>query len=115
MDEKMENKMNDEMKHPEGCRCYDCMGYDHMRHMHMNGMCCHGYMGGHKLIKIIIGLIILVVVFWAGVKIGEIGALYGVYSPRGIYMMRGISPDSWYGMMGGYYALPTSTTAAPTK
>jgi hypothetical protein len=71
-------------------------------------------MGGHKLIKIIIGIIILAVVFWAGVKIGEIKSFYEVYLSRGIYMMRGISPESWYGMMG-YYALPTSTSVTPSK
>lgn len=106
--------MNDGMKHPEGCRCDECAGYGHMHHMHMNGMCCHGYTGGHKLIKIIIGLIILAVVFWAGVKIGEIKSFYGVYGSNGIYIMRGISPEAWYGMMG-YGLSATTSNPAQTK
>lgn len=73
----------------------------------MHSSCCGGR---HRLLRLILGLVILGVVFSAGVKLGELKAvisegLYGSYMFPGHIMWRGSNgqyayPQGW-GMMGG--------------
>ncbi len=97
--------------HPEGCRCFLCQG----------GHCawCGGYHGRHPLVKLIFILVVLAVVFWLGVQIGEVKSLYagygwGGYGPGGYRMMGSYGPGNAYygygpGMMGWYWPNATST------
>jgi hypothetical protein len=55
---------------------------------HNHGCCCCGHGGGrHILIRWILGIAVLVFVFWAGFKLGEIKML--IHGPgRGFHDMR---------------------------
>jgi hypothetical protein len=51
---------------------------------HMHG--CHG--GRHHLVKIILKLIIVIIIFWCGFKLGEItGSIRGQYGRTGSFQM----------------------------
>jgi hypothetical protein len=54
----------------------------------------HNHYGGHRLLRIVIGVLILLVVFWLGVKLGELRSE--------LYRMGGFGRRSYPGMMGGY-------------
>lgn len=103
MDEKNTN-------HPEGCRCWLCQGHG----MH----CC----GRHHWAWLLVKLVIIVLVFWLGVKVGELKSMIGYsrgYPGGGYYynmqsMMRGgnaaYGPTGYGpGMMGGYWLNATTT------
>ena len=71
-------------KHAAGCDCYDCKAQK------MCGRCCGGHCcggGRHMLLRWLLGLLILVIVFWLGLKIGEFKGAFG-------------------GDYGGYYGMP---------
>jgi hypothetical protein len=74
-------------EYPEGCKCFICRGK----------MAC-GNWHWHRfvLLKLLIGIIILIAVFAAGVKIGELKSTLG----RGGYGRHG------YNMMQPYYGQP---------
>ncbi len=103
------------MECPE-CRneaCHEC------GHMHgMGAGCYHCWRhGGFKLLRWIIGLMILVFVFWAGFKLGELKSLMfsgqdGRYSLPGGYMMMWHGGQS--GIDNGYY-LPSSINTGGTN
>ncbi|MCL5733413.1 MAG: hypothetical protein M1334_01975 [Patescibacteria group bacterium] len=105
------------MSDSDNGKCEECM-----KHWHAHGHCpmcamgggwhC-GHMGKFIILKIIVCLIILLTVLWVGIKIGELKVSYDLYRPNGVYMMRGINPEAWYGVAGG--CLTTSTLSAPTK
>lgn len=88
---------------------------------HMHG-CCHGwgFGPGRILIRILLTLLVLFVVFWFGVKVGELKAGYGFGGYGQTRMMRTGSPLMLYqgqGMMqpqGGnmMYQIPTTTTVS---
>jgi len=82
----MENKDNKgECVCGEGCGCY---------------MCKHG---GHRvLLWVLIGIIVLIFVFAAGVKLGELRGAFGGYGRHGGYMI--MRTPYGYGMNG---AVPT--------
>ena len=85
-------------EHPAGCMCMMCRG------------------GKHGLLRWVVKIVILLVVFWFGVKVGEFKVLFG--GGAGHYgMMRGAYGTSYYGMpmMWGWgnAALPQSSTTAP--
>jgi len=70
--------------------------------MRMGGCGCHG--GRHHLFKMLLKIVIVILIFWSGFKLGVItGAIRGEYG-RGGY-------DS--GMMRGYYNNPPVNGAAP--
>ncbi len=80
-------------KHPDGCMC----------------MMCHH--GKHRLIRLVLGILILAVAFGIGVKIGELKTRLGFYG----YGMMGNEYSAPYGypsMMGGYY---NNQVVAPTQ
>ncbi len=84
-------------EHPEGCMCMACRGKMWSE--------CHGWKF-HFLKGLIIALI-LVVVFWLGVKVGEYrDGYYGRGWHGAPYMYRMMWGDGGYGygpgMMGGY-------------
>ena len=60
----------------------------------------HGSCDGHRymLLRIVLGLVIVFVVFWAGIRLGQFSVLIGdgYYSGYGSHMMRG------WGGYGGY-------------
>ncbi len=84
--------------HPEGCRCFQCRcGTD--------CKCGHGWHGHrHFLLRFLVGIIILVIVFAVGVKLGELKSSFGHghYSGGRHYMMQpyGTMPQFYY--YGGY-------------
>jgi hypothetical protein len=43
------------------------------------------YHGGHGILRIILGIIILVFVFWAGVRLGELKAYFGGYGNHAMF------------------------------
>lgn len=68
------------------CDC-GCCG----SHTGMMGMCSCGAHGGTRMLfRLLLGLIILALVFWMGVKLGELRSeLYYGYGPRYSTTMRG--------------------------
>lgn len=82
---------------------------------HMCEGCMHGFCGGgHGALRWVIGALILIMIFWMGMRIGELKSeMYGDYG-YGRYgnqtrMMRGGYNVYGPGMMYGY-----STQEAPT-
>ncbi len=93
-------------------------GHDHM-------CSCHGYGHKHFVLRWLLGIVMLVIVFYLGVKVGEFkgelrSAYYGGY---GRYMMEGYGPDDyngWYGqgmmkVLPGTPATPPASNTAPTN
>jgi len=84
--------MKKDMSHGPNCNCVSCG-------MGAHCACCHGH-GRYMVLRWILGLIILAVVFWVGVKIGEFkGSFeygYGMQYRNTMHYKGG------YGMMGGY-------------
>jgi hypothetical protein len=81
----MENvdKKQDECACGDSCRC-GCGGG--MGHMH----CCHG--GRGHLVRLILKILIVVLIFWCGFRLGEItGSLQASYRY-----------ENSFGMMNGY-------------
>ena len=69
----MENMNNKESENVCGCECHGGMNSAMMHSMHgmaMGGCGCHG--GKNYLIKTILKLIIIIIIFWCGFKLGEI-------------------------------------------
>lgn len=103
------DEMNTTDSHDSG---HDWKQCEHCREHGWRGM--HGY--GHRffLLRLLLGLIILGLVFFIGLKIGEFkGAVEGEFGwNEGGYHMRGIYPPMW---MGYPYRepLPLGTPAAP--
>ena len=69
-------------------------------------------MGRHRLIRFMIGVVVLAFVFWAGFKMGELhSALWGIGGEYGRAFGRGMMWQNTYdaypgygqGMMGGRY------------
>ncbi len=126
----MENK--NDMKHGDGCGCGKmdgcgcgggCGGSDECGGRCGNGM--HGTMGvwcgrgrHHHLVKWVIILLVLMFVFWAGVKIGE---LKGLVETGGYRMMMrrgsGYSGDLYpmSGMMGGSWGWDSGSSSSTPK
>ena len=79
--------------------------------------CGCGWQGGHRVFRVILGIIVLIVVLWVGVKIGEykmIVAQYGGYGSRGGYS------NTYYpgGRMmngGGAYPVTGPTSNPPSS
>ena len=90
----------------DGCNCGGMRG------------CGYGWCRGgrHHLMKIAIGLIVLAVTFWAGVKIGELKAYLSGAGYGGRYGMMRLygNSDGGYGaggaMMRGYFDNSASST-----
>ncbi len=84
--------------------------------------CGCGWSHGHRAFRIIIGIIILLVVFWVGVKVGEFRTIvreYNGYGSRGGYSagyrpMGRMMGGGGYGVPGQAPAAATGTTPAPT-
>lgn len=74
-----------------------------------HGMCCQ--MGGrhHMLARIIIGVLVLLVVFWVGVKVGEVRSELFSRDFREGGMMRG-----GYRYESPIQAVPVSNGSAPS-
>ncbi len=67
--------------------------------------------------RVLIGLIVLMAVFWVGIKVGQVSVLYGGYGygAWGPGMMRW---NGWGPMMmwpGYYYGYPQSATGTATS
>jgi len=85
----MDERKSKDMKKGERCLC-GCDG---------SGMgCACGWHHGHTLFRLLIGVILLILVFWFGVKLGELresirgyrgynGTNYGSYGYRPMPMM----------------------------
>jgi hypothetical protein len=102
--EEMKKDMGTNQQHPAGCSCKMCgCGCGHGRHM---------------ILRWVLGLVILLIVFWVGVKVGEFktsawGYGMGYYGGmhRGMMMRRGGYPQMYPMHM---MTMPTSTTT-PAK
>ena len=80
------------------------------------GCCCGSRYG---LLRWVIGIGILLIVFWGGVKIGELKGLYegqggfyghGMFRERGMMMQRGGQYPPGYDMMGAPQPQQSTTT-----
>jgi hypothetical protein len=83
-----------------GYRCWMCQGSGTIQ----KGVCSWCYGGKHRLLRWLLVLVVLVVVFCVGVKLGELKTLIGNGGYRGsrhYYMM---GPGANYGPNSGYYA-----------
>lgn len=84
------------------CQGGACCGMSRM------GMCGHGCHGGkHHLVKMILKIIIVILIFWCGFKLGE---MTGFIKAQSGY---GTSQRGGFGMMRGYnnnVVPPTSAT-----
>lgn len=87
--------------HPQGCKCGMCMGSK----MGLCGSCGGHHMGFH-ILRWILGILVLVMVFSFGVKIGEFKEAFEAGS--GYHHSRFETP-----MM--IYTAPASVTATPAK
>ena len=102
----MEEIRNNGQEGMKGGRCETC------GRMGMYG-CGYGWARGHRAFRIILGIVIALIVFWIGVKVGEVGValrMHSNYGSRGGYsntynvggpMMR----------VGGGVAVPVNGTA----
>jgi hypothetical protein len=85
---------------PNGCSCG--MG-------HMHG--CHG--GRHCLVKMILKIIIIILIFWCGYKLGEMtGAIRSGYGHNNFRMLQG-GYSNLPNNIGGN--VPVPTTAVPAQ
>lgn len=87
----------------KACACLTC--HDHGS-MH-GGMCCCCHGGGRfSILRVVIGVLLLIFVFWFGVKVGEVKSLFGG-GYQGRYMM------IHYGYGGGGYPVPVNEGVPP--
>jgi hypothetical protein len=103
----MEEKMNviNDKNHSCGSGCCGCGMCNCNKMGMMRGGRCH-------LLKKLILLIILIIVFWFGTKLGELKALMQYSRGEHTVMMRG---NDMYGPdMGGYMMSGDTTPATPT-
>ena len=93
--------------HPTGCYCYGCNSFGRP-----------GFGRRFFLVRWLLGLIILLIVFWVGVKVGEFKAIFygndwGMPHERMMNGFRGFYPG---GMMGdGNQMYYYSATTTPLK
>lgn len=83
--------------------------------------CGCGWASGHRIFRVVLAIVILAVVFWAGVKVGEITTMLREYAGYGGYGWRHAYPIQVYSSGGG--VMPTdgvrmmsgssTTSAAP--
>ncbi|MBU6500282.1 MAG: hypothetical protein KGJ89_00390 [Patescibacteria group bacterium] len=118
----MDNNQKSQDQEKMECKCPLCEGKGIMH----GGMCqlCHwghwGHGGGHRIFRLLIKLAIIFLVFWFGVKVGQVSNRFRTYMHNGVqggyYNM--MAPDENYGggygpwMMRGYngYAAPQQST-----
>ena len=88
----------DKNGHHEGCRCMGCGSHKHVWHW-------------------VVKLLILIIVFWVGFKLGELKILVedNLFGPRMMYGSdyygaRGMMGSGWGGMMNGWGWANQSTT-----
>jgi hypothetical protein len=74
---------NMEKKCEGGCKCGSCGGMQ----QGMGGCGCH-HGGRHHLMKMILKLVIVIIIFWCGFKLGEMTGFIQAQYGRGM-MMRG--------------------------
>ena len=78
--------------------------------------CMHGFCGGgHGALRWVIGIIIFIMIFWMGVRVGEIKSeMYGGYGGYGQRMM--YDRGYYYGpsMMYGYPTQQTAPVVVPS-
>ena len=89
-------KENDEGT--KACACLTC--HDHGS-MHGGMCCCCGRGGRFSILRVVIGVLLLIFVFWFGVKVGEVRSFFYGAGPNRVMMMH-------YGYGGGGYPVPTS-------
>lgn len=92
---------------PEGCECV-CHGDKTCKGWWCGGGYGHGR---HHFLRVILGIVILVLVFWCGFRLGALVGVYGGWYSGHMFpgmMWRGGSYYIPQGMMGGWY-YPTST------
>ena len=90
-------------KHSEECDCHACKGQK------MCGRCCGGHCcggGRHLLLRWLLGLLILVIVFWLGLKIGEFKGVFGGYGGNYSGMPRHMRSFNKPMMRSGYWGYP---------
>lgn len=96
-------------QHPEGCSCGMCSSH--------HGCCC-GHHGRYIWLRWLLGILILVIVFWVGVKVGEFkGGAYGWgYQSYGSHRMMNYNPMMMHGqgMPNMMYRTGSAPTASPT-
>lgn len=105
--------MMDKKDHGEDCRCSACTNGSMCR----GGHCCGGH---HGLIRWVVKIIVLLIVLWVGIKIGEIKAYLEnrfYESPR--LMWGSDSSGNGYftgpGMMRGWIGTDNYATTTPKK
>lgn len=123
----MEEVKKEDGRHPEGCECFMCKH----KGLHKGGLWCgHGSFGNYVLVRIILILLILAFVFFAGFWFGNMASLFrhgGYGDGYGYGMMRGgfqqynyrnLDTQDYQGygagrgmMRGGFLNAPNSTSS----
>lgn len=77
--------------------------------------CGCGWASGHRLFRVVLGIVIALLIFWLGVKAGEFmtvfGRGYGGYGMHRAYPMMMQSGSRFYGPTSLPPSMTTSTTA----
>jgi len=80
----------------------------------MGANCMHGFHhhGKYGLMRMILKIVIVILIFWCGFKLGNIVGYVRAESGRGAMMQRSFSNNGGYGMMpGGYSNIPPTTSS----
>ena len=73
--------------------------------------CGCGWASGHRVFRVVLGIVIALLIFWLGVKVGEFGTGFGGYG--GYSMHRAYPMMQSGGRFYGPSTLPPSTGAVP--
>lgn len=108
--------MEENKKDNGGCKCWACQGSGTMQKC----PCAWHGRGKHMLLRVLLALIILIVVFCLGVKLGEFKAAVGGMRHRSFPMRNYMMGAGNYGpgyftpmMRGGQGGAPQQSTTTP--
>lgn len=86
--------------------------------------CGCGWVSGHRMFRVLLGVIVVLVIFWLGVKVGEYKMImreYGDYGSRGGYSDMYYQGGRMMNSNGAYYVTgpasnpPGSATSTPAQ
>lgn len=105
--------------------CKVCMACPYARSACPAGKMCAcgcgcGWASGHRIFRVVLAILIALVIFWIGVKVGEFSTMFGDYGRMGGYGWHQSYPMMGdYGNGGGYgaggYAAPAGAPASSSS